>query len=315
MAKLRVGVIGVGHLGQHHARLYASLPDSTLIGVVDHDRGRASLIGRQYGAGTFDDLPDLLKHVDVVSVAVPTSAHYSVTKACLQAGKHVLVEKPIAVLPIEAQELVELAKINRCTLQVGHSERFNPIMQMMRPHIRRPMLFEGQRMGVYSERGTDVDVVLDLMIHDLDLVLSCNPGPVEEVRAAGLSVRSSTNDVANAYIQFETGCVASLIASRVSLKAMRHMRLLQPDGYVSIDFQSRQGVVGRRSVESGRKPMVAVEEFQAGDDEPLKLQLKSFLQAVLTQSYPVVSGEDGTAALEVAHRILSAISAFRERNT
>lgn len=315
MAKLRAGVIGVGHLGQHHARLYASLPDSTLVGVVDHDHGRASLIGGQYGARVYDDLPDLLKHVDVVSVAVPTSAHYSVTKACLEAGKHVLVEKPIAVLPIEAQRLVELAKMNGCTLQVGHSERFNPIMRMMRPHIRRPMLFEGQRMGMYSERGTDVDVVLDLMIHDLDLVLSCHPGPVEEVRAAGLSVRSSTSDVANAYIQFESGCVASLIASRVSLKAMRHMRLFQPDGYVSIDFQSRRGTIGRRSVETGRRPMVAVEEFQAGDDEPLRLQLESFLQVIRSQSCPVVSGEDGMAALEVAHRVLSAIRSFGQRNT
>ena len=314
MTKLRAGVIGVGHLGQHHARLYASLPGSTLIGVVDYDHGRASHIGRQYGTRVFDDPSDLLKHVDVVSIAVPTSAHYPVTKACLEAGKHVLVEKPIAVLPIEAQELVKLARMNRCTLQVGHSERFNPIMQMMRPHIRRPVLFEGQRMGVYSDRGTDVDVVLDLMIHDLDLVLSCNPGPVEEVRAIGLSVRSSTNDVANAYIQFEGGCVANLIASRVSLKGMRHMRLFQPDGYVSIDFQSRQGVVGRKSIEPGRKPTVAVEEFQAGDDEPLRLQLESFLQAIRAQSRPVVSGEDGAAALEVAHRVLAAIKAVGQHN-
>ena len=313
MAKLRAGVIGVGHLGQHHARLYASLPDSTLVGVVDHDHGRASLIGRQYGAPAFDDLPDLLKQVDIVSVAVPTSEHYSVAKTCLEAGKHVLVEKPIAVLPDEAQELVKLAAINRCTLQVGHSERFNPIMQLMRPHIRRPMLFESQRLGTYSGRGTDVDVVLDLMIHDLDLILSCNPGPVEEVRAAGLSVLSSTNDVANAYIQFTSGCVASLIASRVSLEPMRRMRLFQPDGYVSIDFQSRQGVIGRRSVEPGGKPMVAVEEFQAGDGEPLRLQLESFFQAIRTKSCPVVSGQAGAAAVEVASRVLSAIKALEQR--
>jgi len=315
MAKLRAGVIGVGHLGQHHARLYASSSDSTLVGVVDHDAGRASLIGRQYGARAFAAMPDLLKHVDVVSVAVPTSAHYSVAKTCLEAGKHVLVEKPIAARPSEAQELVELAKINGCMLQVGHSERFNPIMQMMRPHIRRPVLFESQRMGVYSERGTDVDVVLDLMIHDLDLVLSFNPGPVEDVRAAGLSVCSSMNDVANAYIQFESGCVASLIASRVSLKAMRHMRFFQPDGYVSIDFQSRQGAIGRRAVEPGRKPTVTVEAFQAGDDEPLRLQLESFLQAIRARSCPLVSGEDGMAAVEVAHRVLFSIETFLRRQT
>ncbi len=315
MAKLRAGVIGVGHLGQHHARLYASSPDSMLIGVVDHDQGRASLIGGQYGARVFESLPDLLQHVDIVSIAVPTSAHYSVAKTCLEAGKHVLVEKPIAVLPIEAQELVELAKIHRCTLQVGHSERFNPIMQMMRPYIGRPVLFEGQRMSPYGTRGTDVDVVLDLMIHDLDLVLSCNPGPVEEVRAAGLSVRSTTNDVANAYIQFESGCVASLMASRIALKAMRQMRLFQPEGYVSIDFHTRQGVVGCRSSEPSSKPMISVEEFQAGDDEPLRLQLESFLQAVRAQSCPVVSAEDGMAALEVAHRVLSAIKTFGQQST
>lgn len=169
-------------------------------------------------------------------------------------------------------------------------------------------------MGVYSGRGTDVDVVLDLMIHDLDLVLSCHPGPVEDVRAAGLSVRSSTSDVANAYIQFESGCVASLIASRVSVKAMRQMRLFQPDGSISIDFQSRQGVIGRRSLEPGWKPTVTVEEFQAGNDEPLRLQLESFLRAIRTQSCPVVSGEDGTAALEMAYRVLSAIKAFDQRN-
>jgi predicted dehydrogenase len=315
MAKLRAGVIGVGHLGRHHARLYASSTDSTLIGVVDHDHERASFIGGQYGARAFDNVPELLNHVDVVSIAVPTSAHYSVTKVCLAAGKHVLVEKPIAVWPIEAQELVELAKRNGCTLQVGHSERFNPIVRMLRPYIGRPVLFEGRRMGVYSERGTDVDVVLDLMIHDLDLVLSCNPGPIEEVRAVGLSVRSSTNDVANAYIQFESGCVANLMASRVAVKAMRQMCLFQPDGYVSIDFQTRQGVIGRRSVETGGMPTVSVEEFQAGDDEPLRLQLESFLQAVRARSCPVVSGEDGTAALEVAHRVLSAVKTFEQHHT
>jgi predicted dehydrogenase len=313
MAKLRAGVIGVGHLGQHHARLYASLPDSTLVGVIDQDHERAALIGRPYGARTFHDLPDLLKHVDVVSVAVPTSAHYSMAKICLEAGKHVLVEKPIAVLPVEGRELVELAKEKGCTLQVGHSERFNPIIRLMRPHIRRPTLFEGQRMGVYSARGTDVDVVLDLMIHDLDLVLSCDPGPVADVRAAGLSMQSSSSDVANAYIQFESGCVASLIASRVALKSMRQMRLFQADGYVSIDFQSRQGVVRRRSTEPGGSS-AAVEEFQAGDEEPLRLQLESFLQAVRARSCPVVSGEDGTAALELAHRVLSAIKTFGQRN-
>ncbi|TKB93698.1 MAG: Gfo/Idh/MocA family oxidoreductase [Nitrospira sp.] len=307
MVKLRAGVIGVGHLGQHHARLYASLPDSTLVGVMDQDQGRASVIAQKHGAQVFSDLPDFLKQVEVVSIAVPTSSHYSVTKACLEAGKHVLVEKPIAVLPIEARELVGLATRNRCTLQVGHSERFNPILQLMRPHIRKPVLFECYRLGTYSGRGTDVDVVLDLMIHDLDLVLSLDPGPVEDVRAVGVTVLSSTSDVSHARVQFRSGCIVNLTASRISPKAMRQWHIFQGDGCVSIDFQSRQGVIGRRSVEPGGKPTVAVEELQAGDGEPLKQQLESFLYAIRSASRPVVSGEDGVAALELAYRVLSAM--------
>lgn len=314
MTALRAGVIGVGHLGQHHARLYAALPDSTLIGVTDQDRERVRLIAERHGAQVFEGVPDLLKAVDVVSIAVPTSAHYRVARACLEAGKHVLVEKPIAVKPAEAKELVELAKAKGCRLQVGHSERFNPIMQTMRPHIRRPAFIEAHRMGPYSERGTDVDVVLDLMIHDLDLVLSFDPGPVEEVRAAGVPVLSSTIDIANARIQFQGGCVANLTASRVSLTKMRRLRAFQRDSYVSIDFQSRQGIVGRRSGEPGIKPGFMIEEHKGSDDEPLKLQLESFLRSVRTGSRPVVSGEDGAAALAVAHQVLAAIETFVQRH-
>ncbi|MDH5640609.1 MAG: Gfo/Idh/MocA family oxidoreductase [Nitrospira sp.] len=315
MTTLRAGVIGVGHLGQHHARLYAALPDATLIGVTDQSHERARLIAERHGAQVFGGVPDLLKAVDVVSIAVPTSAHYPVAKACLEAGKHVLVEKPIAVNPAEAGELVELAKAKGLRLQVGHSERFNPIMQTMRPHIGRPAFIEAHRIGTYSERGTDVNVVLDLMIHDLDLVLSFNPGPVEEVRAAGVPVLSSTIDIANARIQFQSGCVANLTASRVSLMKMRRLRVFQRDSYVSIDFQSRQGIVGRRAGESGGKPGFAIEEYKGSEDEPLKLQLASFLRSVRTGATPVVSGEDGSAALTVAHQVLAAIDAFVQRQS
>jgi predicted dehydrogenase len=307
MVKLRAGVIGVGHLGQHHARLYASLPNSTLVGVMDQDQGRASVIAQKHGAQVFSELPDFLKQVEVVSIAVPTSGHYSVTKACLEAGKHVLVEKPIAVLPVEARELVELATHHRCTLQVGHSERFNPVLEVMRPHIRKPVLFECHRLGTYSGRGTDVDVVLDVMIHDLDLVLSFDPGPVEDVRAAGVTVLSSTSDVSTARVQFRSGCVVNLTASRISPKATRQWHVFQGDGCVSIDFQSRQGVIGRRSVEPGGRLTLTAEAVQAGDGEPLKLQLESFLHAIRSESRPMVSGEDGVAALELAHRVLSAM--------
>ena len=313
MKALRAGVVGVGHLGQHHARLYASLPGATLVGVTDHDLDRAKVVADRHKAQIHASLSDLLPHIDVVSVAVPTSAHYAVAKTCLEAGKHVLIEKPIAVMPGEAHELVRLAKANSCQLQVGHSERFNPVMEAMRPHIHRPVFIECHRLSSFSDRGTDVDVVLDLMIHDLDLVLSFNPGPVEEVRAAGVAVLSSTIDIANARIQFKHGCVANLTSSRVSTNKMRRLRLFQRDSYVSIDFQARQGMICRRSAKSGEKPVIEMEQLQGNDEEPLKLQLESFLYAVRTGARPVVSGEDGAAALEVAHQVLDAIAGFAKR--
>jgi predicted dehydrogenase len=310
MKPFRAGVIGVGHLGQHHARLYASLPGAQLVGLFDQSVERAQVIADRHGARVFRSVEELLPHVDVVSVAVPTSGHYAVAKSCLQAGKHLLVEKPISVMPGEAQELVELAKQRGCCLQVGHSERFNPVMTLMRPHINKPVFIECHRLSSFSERGTDVDVVLDLMIHDLDLVLSLNPGPVEEVRAAGVAVLSSSIDIAHARIQFRSGAVANLTSSRVSTNKMRRLRIFQRDNYLSIDFQTRQGMICRRSTEAGRRPTVEVEQFQGGDEEPLKLQLESFLHAVGTGARPVVSGEDGAAAVAVAHQVLQAIEAF-----
>jgi predicted dehydrogenase len=314
MTPLRAGVIGVGHLGQHHARLYASLPGSQLIGVADQSLERAQMVAGRHGARAFRTADELLSHVDVVSVAVPTSSHYAVAKACLEAGKHVLVEKPIAVTPGEAQELVQLAKQRGCCLQVGHSERFNPVMALMRPYIGQPVFIECHRLNSFSERGTDVDVVLDLMIHDLDLVLSLNPGPIEEVRAAGVAVLSSSIDIANARIQFQSGCVANLTSSRVSTNKMRRLRLFQRDNYLSIDFQTRQGMICRRHAKAGERPTVEVEQLKGGDEEPLKLQLESFLHAADTGTRPVVSGEDGAAAVSIAHQVLQAVETFAARH-
>jgi predicted dehydrogenase len=313
-AILRAGVVGVGHLGQHHARLYASLPGAQLIGVVDQAAERAKIIADKYGTRPFSALGELLCHVDVVSVAVPTSAHYEVARDCLEAGKHVLIEKPIAVTLAEAQELVHLAHRQRRCLQVGHSERFNPVMQVMRPHIGRPVFIECHRLSSFSERGTDVDVVLDLMIHDLDMVMSFNPGPVEDVQAAGVPVLSANTDIANARIQFKSGCVANLTASRVSINKMRRLRLFQRDSYVSVDFQTRQGMVCRREGKPGERPTISIEQLQGGDEEPLKLQLESFLHAARSGTEPVVSGEDGAAALDVAHQVLQAMESFALRH-
>ncbi|MFM8551923.1 MAG: Gfo/Idh/MocA family protein [Nitrospiraceae bacterium] len=315
MTVLRVGVIGVGHLGQHHARLYAALPGARLIGLVDADAARAQLIAERHGTSVMADLPSLLKQVEAVSVAATTSSHYGVVKACLEAGVHVLVEKPIAVTPTEAWQLVELAQQRKRVLQVGHIERFNPIMQAMRPHIRKPVFLECHRLSPFGERGTDVDVVLDLMIHDLDLVLSMNPGPVEAVQAAGTPVLTSSNDIANARIEFRSGCVANLTASRVSTARMRRLRLFQRDAYLSVDFQTRQGLICRRRAVAGERPVIDTEAVHGGEGEPLKLELEAFLAACATGQPPPVTGADGAAALDLAYRVLEAIETFAQRHT
>jgi predicted dehydrogenase len=314
MKKLRVGVIGVGHLGQHHARLYAALPGAVLVGVSDTDGDRAKAVADRYGCAAYHDNDALLSQLDAVSVAVPTSAHHAVVKRCLEAGLHVLVEKPISVTEAEAADLVTTARRGKRVLQVGHIERFNPAIRAARPHIQAPGFIECHRLAPFGERGTDVDVVLDLMIHDLDMVLSFAPGPVEEIRAAGVPVLSAKVDIANARIAFQSGCVANLTASRVSMTRMRKLRLFQRDAYISVDYQARQGVICRRAVAAGGRPEISVEPLQIADDEPLRLQLESFVRSASTGSVPDVSGEDGAAALGLAHQVLDAILSFVRRH-
>ena len=314
MKRLRVGVIGVGHLGQHHARLYAGLSGAALEGVADTDPDRARSVAERYGPTVYPDAASLLAKVDAVSVAVPTTAHHVVVKRCLEAGVHVLVEKPIAVTEEEARDLVDLARDKGRVLQVGHIERFNPAIRAVRKHITTPGFIESHRLSPFGERGTDVDVVLDLMIHDLDMVLSFAPGPVEDIRAAGVPVLSSSVDIANARIAFQSGCVANLTASRVSMTRMRKLRLFQRDAYISVDYQARQGIICRRRIGRGGRPEIESEPVQAADDEPLRLQLESFVRAAATGGQPEVSGEDGIAALALAHRVLEAIGAFMRRH-
>jgi predicted dehydrogenase len=315
MQKLRVGVIGVGHLGQHHARLYATLPGSTLVGVTDHDAKRAQTVADKHGAPFYPDMTALLAEVDAVSIAVPTSAHHAVAKRCLNAGVHVLVEKPITVTLAEASELIELARHRGCVLQVGHIERFNPAIRAVQSEIKRPGFIECHRLSPYGDRGTDVDVVLDLMIHDLDMVLSFNPGEVEEVRAAGVPVLSSTIDIANARIAFTSGCVANFTASRVSTTRMRKLRLFQRDAYLSVDYQARQAAILRRQVGTNHRPEIFMEPAKTIDEEPLKLELEAFLHAITSGTPPVVSGEDGAAALALAHQVLASIGSFVQRHS
>jgi predicted dehydrogenase len=235
-------------------------------------------------------------------------------KTCLNAGVHVLVEKPVTVTVDEAYDLVESARVKGRVLQVGHIERFNPAIQAVRPYLNKPGFIECHRLSPYGERGTDVDVVLDLMIHDLDMILSMNPGQVEDVRAAGVPVLSNTIDIANARIAFTNGCVANLTASRVSMARMRKLRLFQRDAYITVDYQARQAAILRRRMGPNQRLEIEMEPVRTVDEEPLRLELEAFVLAASTGTKPVVSGEDGAAALALAHQVLAAIAAFVQRN-
>ena len=255
----------------------------------------------------FDDLEDLLSRVDAVSVAVPTSAHYPVVKTCLEAGIHVLVEKPITSTIEEGHELVRLARENQAILQVGHIERFNPVVDVARSYIDKPGFLESHRLGPFQPRGTDVDVVLDLMIHDLDLALSFNLGDVKKVEAVGMPVFTENIDIANARIEFSQGCVANLTASRVSTGRLRKLRVFQPDCYLSVDYQAREATIHQRVHQADQDSTIHTQSLRGEDDEPLRRELSSFVHAVTNRSEPLVSGEQGVACLELAHRVLEAI--------
>ncbi len=307
MDNLKVGVIGVGHLGQHHARLYSQFSDAQLVGIVDLDRDRADAIGQQHGAPVFPNLQELLGVIDAVSVAVPTSHHREVVLTCLAAGVHVLVEKPLASTVAEARAMVECANQRGVILQVGHVERFNPVMDEIRNIVHTPGFIECHRLAPFQPRGTDVDVVLDLMIHDLDLILSLNLGETKNVEAVGVAVLSSQVDFANARVEFSNGCIVSFTASRMSTGRLRKMRLFQSDLYLSVDFQSRQGLGHRRTVLSGGESSVVEESIQGNDEEPLKRELHAFVRSVQSGVQHGVSGEEGLRALELAHAINESI--------
>lgn len=307
MDRLKVGVIGVGHLGQHHARLYAQCPDAQLVGITDLDGKRAKTIGQQHGATVFSQVKELLDVVDAVSVAVPTSYHRDVVELCLEAGVHVLVEKPVASTVTDARAMVEQANQRGLILQVGHVERFNPVMDEIRNIVRAPGFIECHRLAPFQLRGTDVDVVLDLMIHDLDLILSLNLGEIKKVEAVGVAVLSPQIDFANARVEFSDGCIVSFTASRMSTGRLRKMRLFQSDLYLSVDFQSRQGLGYRRTLLAGGEPSVVEEPIQGNDEEPLKRELHAFVRSVQLGEQHGVSGEEGLRALELAHAINDSI--------
>jgi predicted dehydrogenase len=300
---VRVGVIGVGHVGKHHARLYSELPNVELVGVVDLQQTKADEIAALYKTHAFADYRELFGKVDAVSLAVPTVDHARIGVELLEHGIDVLVEKPIASTTEQARALIDAAASNKRILQVGHVERFNPIITAASKLATKPQFFEIHRLAAFTPRSLDIDVVLDLMIHDIDVVLSLVPAAVREVRAVGIPVLSQKADIANARVEFEDGCVANFTASRVSFEKTRKIRFFQPHDYISLDYASQTGTMV--SLRMGR---VTERKLEPEIQESLKLELAAFIECVKQRKPPLVSGEAGLRALELAVRINTAIA-------
>jgi predicted dehydrogenase len=307
MQALKVGVVGVGSLGQHHARIYAGLPETRLVGVADTNAARSTEIAEKYQCLARTDFRDLLEGVDAMSIVVPTSLHYAIAKECLKAGIHILVEKPITVTVTEAEDLIRRASDRGVILQVGHIERFNAAFRASRGAIKTPRLIECRRWAPFSSRGTDVDVVLDLMIHDLDIVLSLVDAEVEDVEAYGLALVSPTTDVAHARVVFRNGCVAVLSASRVADTKVRQIRVYEPESFLVVDLVEQAARIGRRAMSSGGYPEIVTEVVRGDGQEPLKLELQEFVESVNGGAAPQASGQEGAAALRLAAAIMDDI--------
>jgi predicted dehydrogenase len=302
MKAVRIGVIGVGHLGQHHARLFASMDGVELVGICDINRARADEIGAKFGAPAFSDSLELLGRVDAVTVAVPTVAHLDVGLPFLQAGVATLIEKPIAPSVADADRLVEAAERGGAMLATGHTERFNPAVAAALPIISEPRFIEIHRLGTFPERSLDIDVIFDLMIHDLDLLLTVVRSEVTGIEAVGVNVLTPKADIANARLRFASGCIANVTASRISRERVRKARFFQSDAYVSIDYAAQELEVFRL-VKNGPRPIIHGGKVDVANEEPLRRELADFVEAVRSGRKPGVTGRDGRLALELATRV------------
>lgn len=298
MQKLRAGVVGVGHIGKNHARVYSELDCATFTAVYDVDQRTAQEVARKHNAYAAASLEEFAALVDVATIASPTPFHHQIGRALLEKGIHLLVEKPITTTTAEARDLVECARTSNRVLQVGHIERFNPVMSALETRLTRARFIEAHRLSPYPGRSTDIGVVLDLMIHDIEIVLHLVKSPVKYVDAVGIPVLSSSEDIANARIRFENGCVANVTASRVSPERMRKIRVFQEDAYLSLDYQAQAGQIYRKNGSA-----ITMEKVQLEKAEPLKLELDSFVECCLAGAAPRVSGYDATAALDLALEI------------
>jgi predicted dehydrogenase len=301
--KLRVGVVGVGHIGKNHARLYAELKTAQFTAIYDTDRAVAQHCSAEFGATAAGSLEEFVELVDAASIATPTGTHFEIGRELLTRGKHLLVEKPIADNTAHASELAELAASRSLVLQVGHVERFNPVLGALEKRLTNPRFIEAHRLSPYPNRSTDIGVVLDLMIHDLEIILHLVRAPVQTIDAVGVPVLSRGEDIANARLRFENGCVANITSSRISPERMRKIRVFQENAYLSLDYQNQTGEMYRRTADGLTKEEVEIER-----EEPLKRQLASFVECAATGRAPKVSGFQAAAALELAVEITKRIA-------
>ena len=302
MSKTRIAVIGVGHLGQHHARLLASIEGVELVGVVDTNHGRADEITARYGGRSFAEPRELLSRVDAVTIAAPTATHVELALPFLDAGIATLVEKPIASSVEEADRLLAAAERGRALLATGHTERFNPAVAAALPLISGPRFIEIHRLGTFPERSLDIDVIFDLMIHDLDLLLTVVKSEVASIEAVGVNVLTAKADIANARLRFASGCIANITASRISRERVRKARFFQKDSYVSIDFAAQELEV-YRLVQRDPRPLIHGGKVDVPREEPLRRELEDFVDAVRAGRSPGVTGRDGRDALALATRV------------
>ena len=309
MTKLRCAVIGVGYLGRFHAQKYVEIASVELVGVYDLSTEQAQLVAHELNVQCFIDLHQLIDEVDAVSIAASTIAHYEIAKLCIQKGVHVLIEKPITQTVEQAKELIEIASKNKLKIQVGHLERFNSARLELDAHLEKPLFIESQRLAPFNPRGTDVNVVLDLMIHDIDLIQTIVKSPIVHIDAQGAPVLSKSIDIANARITFENHCVANVTASRISFKTERKTRIFQANTYISIDFHNKQFAVfkkGEGEMFPGIPEIIRHESvFEKGD--ALLEEIKAFINCILNDTTPLVTGEDGCSALAIAESITSLI--------
>ena len=310
MAKIRVGVIGAGYLGRYHAQKYAAMPEVELVGVVDLDENKARQVALECHTAALSDYRELFGRVDAVSVASTTSSHHEISRDCLENDLDVLIEKPMTTTLAQADELIDLAHTRDRIVQIGHLERFNPAVRALDGRVQQPMFIEAHRLSLYKDRCTDVSVVLDLMIHDIDIILTLVGMAPSEIRATGVPVISGEVDIANARLEFPTGCVANVTCSRISAKNQRKIRFFQKDAYVAVDFAQREIVHIRRCSEQKASliPGMDIEQQQFEDGDALRMEIEAFVASVMTRQPSPITGEAGREALEVALKIMDQIN-------